>query len=119
MRYLTIEQRESLRNVLNQRALALRGNIASSLRGSRDPGCGSLARRIEENFERELDALEGLESEIDGAEVHQEIRQLRRVKDALARLRSPVYGICSDCEGDIPFTRLMAFPRSVVCPWPR
>jgi len=115
MRYLTIEQRESLRDALASHAALLRGEIASNLRRSRRPSCGTLARRIEEDGEAELSALDGLETEIDGTEVHQEMRQLRRVRDALARLRSPDYGICADCEGDIPFSRLKDDPFLTLC----
>jgi DnaK suppressor protein len=115
MLYLTIEQRETLREALSSRAALLRGEIASNLRRSRRASCGTLARRIEEDGEAELSALDGLESEIDGPEVHQEMRQLRKVRDALARLRSPDYGTCADCEGDIAFARLKNDPFVTLC----
>jgi RNA polymerase-binding transcription factor DksA len=34
---------------------------------------------------------------------------------ALSRLRSPEYGICVVCQGDIPFVRLMADPLARRC----
>ena len=115
MRYLTIEQRDSLRNALTSRAATLRGQIASNLRGTRRSSCASLASRLEAEAERELSELEGLEAEIDGVDVEQEMRQLRRVQETLTRLRSPEYGICADCEEDIPFARLREDPYSNVC----
>ena len=113
MRYLTIEQRDSLRNALTGRAVALRGQIASNLRSSRRSS--NLTSRFEADAERELDDLDRLESEIAGSDVQQEVKQLRRVHETLTRLRSPDYGICADCEEDIPFARLREDPFASVC----
>ncbi|OGA29690.1 MAG: hypothetical protein A3I01_17090 [Betaproteobacteria bacterium RIFCSPLOWO2_02_FULL_65_24] len=115
MRYLTIEQRESLRDTLRSRAALLRGEIATNLRRSRRSSCVHLASRFEQDLDPALEALEGLEREIDDADVAHEMRQLRRVRDALARLRSSEYGICVDCEGDVPFARLRDDPFTTLC----
>ncbi len=37
------------------------------------------------------------------------------VGPALARLRSPDYGVCEACEGDVPFVRLLADPLARRC----
>ena len=34
---------------------------------------------------------------------------------ALARLRSPDYGVCEVCEGDVPFVRLLGDPLARRC----
>jgi RNA polymerase-binding transcription factor DksA len=34
---------------------------------------------------------------------------------ALARLRSPDYGVCEVCEGDVPFVRLLDDPLARRC----
>jgi RNA polymerase-binding transcription factor DksA len=34
---------------------------------------------------------------------------------ALERLRSPEYGVCEVCEGDVPFVRLLADPLARRC----
>jgi RNA polymerase-binding transcription factor DksA len=115
MRYLTIEQRESLRDALIGRAALLREEITTNLHRARRPGSRSLAQRIEQYGDRELDALDGLESEIEGSELRHEVQLLRRVKETLTKLRSPQYGICSDCEGDIPFSRLRDDPFATLC----
>ena len=115
MRYLTIEQRDAIRNALTVRASTLRDQIASDLRGSCQSGCSILASRFESDSEREVEELDGLESEIEGCNVEQEVGELRRVYDALARLRSPEYGICEDCEETIPFARLRDDPTAGLC----
>lgn len=40
---------------------------------------------------------------------------LRRVDDALARIASGDYGVCVDCNGEIPTKRLAAVPFAVRC----
>lgn len=37
------------------------------------------------------------------------------VGEALARLRSPDYGICEACGGDVPFVRLLDNPLARRC----
>ena len=41
--------------------------------------------------------------------------RLLRVLEALARIRSGRYGICSGCHGRIPFLRLLAIPETTTC----
>jgi RNA polymerase-binding transcription factor DksA len=113
VRYFTLEQREFLRDALTHRAVLLRGEISDYQPDSRRIGRGSLALRNKQQDQRELDALDGAETE---AEVEQVMRQLRGVTETLAKLRSPDYGICVDCEGDIPFVRLQSDPALTRCP---
>ena len=42
--------------------------------------------------------------------------ELRAVESALARLHQPEFGVCVDCEADIPFARLQASPTALRCP---
>ncbi|TAK81345.1 MAG: hypothetical protein EPO20_24910 [Betaproteobacteria bacterium] len=39
----------------------------------------------------------------------------RDLDSALERLRSPDYGVCEVCEGDVPFVRLLDDPLACVC----
>lgn len=41
--------------------------------------------------------------------------RLRELKDALARIENGTYGICMECEEDIPVERLMARPTTILC----
>jgi len=42
--------------------------------------------------------------------------ELRAVESALERLHRPEFGVCVDCEGDIPFARLQTSPTALRCP---
>lgn len=55
------------------------------------------------------------ERELDMALTDRETRELGAVSDALRRLRSGNYGVCTDCEADIPFDRLKVEPWALRC----
>ena len=44
-----------------------------------------------------------------------EARELAAVKAALARLRDGEYGLCAQCDAEIPFDRLRAEPWALRC----
>jgi RNA polymerase-binding protein DksA len=112
VRYLTIEQRESLQTQLSDRAAALRGEIAAALRRSDSPEAVGLANHLEEIDD---EAVADLESSIEVAEIERDLRELRRTQGALERLHTPDYGVCADCGAAIPYSRLNAEPSATRC----
>jgi DnaK suppressor protein len=112
MRYLTIEQRESLQRQLGDRAAALRDEIAAALRRSGSPEAVGLANHLEEIDD---EAVADLESSIEVAEIERDLGELRRTQAALRLLHTPDYGICADCGADIPYSRLNVQPIATRC----
>ena len=112
MRYLTIEQRESLQRKLSDRAAALRDEIAAALRRSGSPEAIGLVNHLDEIDD---EAVADLESSIEIAEIERDLSELRRTQGALQRLHTPDYGICADCGADIPYSRLNAEPSATRC----
>jgi RNA polymerase-binding protein DksA len=112
VRYLTIEQRESLQRKLSDRAAALRDEIAAALRRSGSPEAIGLANHLDEIDD---DAVADLESSIEVAEIERDLRELRGAEKALERLHTPDYGVCIDCGADIPYSRLNAEPSATRC----
>ena len=112
MRYLTLEQRESLQRQLSDRAAALRDEIAAALRSSGSPGAIGLANHLDEMDD---EAVADLETSIEVAELERDVRDLREVEQALGRLHEPDYGVCADCDTDIPYSRLSANPSATRC----
>ena len=110
--YLTIEQRDTLQEWLKQRAAMLRREIAGALRGTGDERAMGLANHLEEIRD---EPVADLESVIEIAEIERDVRELRQVEGALARLHEPEYGVCADCGEDIPFARLAANPVATRC----
>jgi RNA polymerase-binding protein DksA len=112
VRYLTIEQRESLQRQLSDRAAALRDQIAAALRRSGSSEAIGLANHLDEIDD---DAVADLESSIEVAEIERDLRELRGAEKALERLHTPDYGVCIDCGADIPYSRLNAEPSATRC----
>jgi DnaK suppressor protein len=112
MRYLTIEQRATLHSWLEYRAAVLRREIAAALRASGKDEAASLANHLDEVDD---DAIADLESSIEIAEIERDVRELREVERARARFHEPDYGVCVDCGGGIPYSRLSASPTATRC----
>ena len=112
MHYFTIEQRDSLQAQLTASAARLRGEIDSALRQSGDPAAIRLANHFDEVDDR---AVADLEASLDIAAVERDLRELALVEGALARIHTPEFGICDDCDVEIPFSRLQANPGATRC----
>lgn len=110
MRYLTIEQRESLERALKERVKKLHAEIGAALHQSDDTR--HLANRFLETRE---EAIADLEETIEIASVQRDLRELRSVNNALQRIHEPEYGVCADCDAEIPFSRLQAEPSALRC----
>lgn len=111
MRYLTIEQRDDLRARLQQRAEALRREIAGTLQQG-EGGGASLPRHTDETDD---EAVADLETSLDAAAADRETRELRAVERALERLHSADFGSCEDCGVDIPVARLQVSLTATRC----
>jgi len=109
---LTRKQREALGRQLSERTAVLRKEITSALRRSDSPGAARLANHLEEVGD---EAVADLETSIDVAEIERDMRELHRAKEALRRLDTPEFGICTDCGAEIPYARLLAEPTATRC----
>jgi RNA polymerase-binding transcription factor len=103
MRYLTIEQRETLDKQLKERIEELRGEIKDGLR---------LPNRAEETDD---DAIVDLETSLDVADLERTTLELRDAVKALGRIHDPDYGLCAECGGEIPYARLHVNPAAIRC----
>jgi len=92
-RYLTIEQRENLQRLLEARAAQLREEIGE-------------------------DRLADLNAEPEAFSLERDVVEWRAIEAALGRLHEPDFGLCADCDADIPYARLEAnlgATRCVAC----
>jgi RNA polymerase-binding transcription factor DksA len=90
MRYFTLEQRDALREWLENRASVLRAELNADLK-------------------------EDLGAEPELAATQRDADELRDVAAALARLDEPNFGRCTGCGEDIPYVRLKANPAARLC----
>lgn len=111
MRYLTIEQRDDLRDKLQARAEELRREIAATMQ-KQGNGAGSLPRHGDETDD---DAVADLETSLDAANAARESKELQAVERAIERLHSPDFGSCEECGADIPVARLQVSLTATRC----
>ena len=51
---------------------------------------------------------------VDGLEDLERLK-LKSIKEALKRIDAGIYGICANCEEEIPASRLNAMPSAITC----
>lgn len=105
-------QKRALERGMRERLAALRREIAQALRQSGRPEVSSIANHLEETDD---EAVADLENAIEIAAIERDVVELRELEAALARLKSPEYGICAGCGAPIPFARLEVQPAARRC----
>jgi len=79
---------------------------------------------IEKHIIEEIESRHGDDVDIAEADYEQEMSfffksrgegELRSIMEALARIEKGEYGICDECDEDIPKKRLMVQPYSTLC----
>jgi len=110
--YLTDEQLEELRGVLEATLEELGGEIRTEREGARENAdahrAGGVQDRGEESFAGSVVAVER-------AILRQHEGERREVQAALARIRDGSYGECQRCGEPIGYQRLRAAPAASRC----
>jgi DnaK suppressor protein len=112
MRHLSMEQRESLDRMLQERSGVLIAEISAALRQQDTPESIHLANRFEETGEA---AIAGLELALEIASIERDAVELRGVLAARSRINTLEFGVCVDCGAEIPYARLLAEPSARRC----
>jgi DnaK suppressor protein len=109
---LTESERRELKRVLEQRRTTLIEEIRAELARSEDERYVDLAGRVADSGDA---AVAGLLVDLDAAMTDRDVRELREVEAALARMHDGTYGECRDCGGAIEAARLRANPIATRC----
>jgi DnaK suppressor protein len=109
--HLTAGQRALMEAALLSRQYELDKQIEQHLGG------GSRSEHAREVLLQDGDdaTARDADREVDLARSDQDIDELRAVNAALARLRTADYGLCIDCDAEIPFVRLQHNPQALRC----
>ena len=54
-------------------------------------------------------------SDIDNTMVQRHVNEINAIENALDRIHERRFGLCSDCDGEIAYARLAAFPTATRC----
>ncbi len=52
---------------------------------------------------------------VNAAALRQAQTKLTKLKYALSHINRPGFGICTECEEEIPFARIIVMPESILC----
>jgi RNA polymerase-binding protein DksA len=112
MGHLTREQTARIEQLLRGRQRALRGEIREGLLRSDEAHHKDLAGMVSDEGD---EAVANMLADVDVAAIDRDVRELREVEDALARIGREDFGACADCGDPIDFARLQANPGAVRC----
>jgi DnaK suppressor protein len=102
----------AMKTKLLARARHLRAELSSQLQHQDDPRVVGMRNRLEETDDCAAADTMAL---MDIVSVAHDVRELRDVQAALARLEQGTYGECEDCGKTIPFARLDVYPMARRC----
>lgn len=109
---LSEKQIGALRKQLQARFATLKQEVARELRQSGDQRYAELAGRVHDSGD---EAVADLLADVSLALIDQHVREIQDIERALLRVADGSYGICVDCEGDIGYQRLQAYPTAKRC----
>ena len=109
---LTDHQQRELHQALVSRREQLIEEIRSQLERSGNAHYIDLAGQVADSGEA---SVADLLVDIDAAMTDRDVRELREIEAALARMADATYGACSECGQDIGYPRLQAYPTASRC----
>jgi RNA polymerase-binding transcription factor DksA len=112
MSHLSDEQLAELKHTLEGQRMQLRQDIRDELLRTDNEQYGELAGQVHDAGD---ESVADLLSDINTAVIGQSIKALREVEAAQERMREGYYGRCEDCEVEIPYERLRAYPSARRC----
>lgn len=112
MSHLSDEQLAQLKQRLETERQQLRKDIRDELLRTDEEQYGELAGQVHDSAE---ESVADLLSDLNAAVLGQSIKALREVEAAQERMKEGWYGRCEECQEEIPFERLDAYPAARRC----
>ncbi len=112
MSHLTDEQLTSLKQRLESERQQLRNDIRDELLRTDEEQYADLAGQVHDSAE---ESVADLLSDLNTAMLGQSIKALREVEAAQERMKEGWYGRCEECQEEIPYERLDAYPAARRC----
>lgn len=109
---ITAEQIEHLKRLLAERRRSLLDETLDDLARAREETYPAVAGPVRDSGD---EAQADLLSDLDQAEVTREVREIREIEAAQDRIAAGTYGVCADCQGEIGYERLLAYPTARRC----
>ena len=109
---LNENQLAKLEQQLKERFAELKESVRRELLQSGEERYVQLAGRVHDTGD---EAVADLLGDINLAVISQHVREIQDIETALLRMGEGRYGICIDCDDDIGYRRLRAYPTAKRC----
>lgn len=109
---VTPKQTKALEKQLERRFQELRREVRDELANSDNERYQELAGAVPDEGDQ---SIADLLADVHLALIGQHIDEIRRIEQALERIKSGEYGVCADCGEDIAYQRLKAYPTALRC----
>ena len=109
---LTKKQIEELAALLRQHKIQLLEEIRDELARSGEQHYIDLSGRVTDLGDQ---SVADMLADIDAAMVDRQVKEVRDIEAALARIEAGEYGECIDCGANIAHNRLLAYPTAKRC----
>jgi len=109
---LSRQQFEELKRVVESRCVTLAAEIQADASRVRNDSAGALADGHMDSGDA---AVADQIADLDTAELERDLRELRELEAAQARIDAGSYGKCIDCQEGIEYFRLRAQPAASRC----
>jgi DnaK suppressor protein len=106
---MTHSHHAELRQMLEARRYAIEEQVQQKIRAFRDRASAETTRPRADLWD------DPVHEDLDFALVEMQAQTLKNITAALGRLRAGDYGICRECEEEIPEKRLHALPFATKC----
>ncbi len=105
-------QLDILKRAIARRYAQLLEETREDVERAREETFGALAGAVTDEGDR---AAADLLADLDQAEVSRDLREIRNVEAAMARIHEGTFGNCADCDAEIEIERLRAYPIAIRC----
>lgn len=112
MSHLSQNELATLTGLLSQREAMLKQLMRGHIEQNEDESFNTLTSGVPDVGDA---ASADLIIDIDHAKTDLELRELHDIVAARARMKNESYGICTQCEQEIEFARLAAYPTAKRC----
>jgi len=105
-------QLDILQPAIARRYAEMLAETCEDVERARQESFGELAGPVTDQGDR---AAASLLADLDQAEVSRDLREVKNLEAALARIRAGTFGSCADCGAEIELERLRAYPIAMRC----
>lgn len=109
---ITAEQRGTLERLIRDRLKQLAAEIHGNVARARDETHASLSGEAPDSAD---EATADLLGDLANADTTRDLHEMRELEAALARIEDIGFGTCTQCDRDIAYERLLAYPGATRC----